>query len=98
MRYKKISEQDISFLKMICGEKHVFIKEKNIHEFAGEDLTNVIFMPEVVVEPRTSEAVSDILRYAYENNISVTPRYKGKGLIWGILINMSKVNMNSKVR
>ncbi|NPV89333.1 MAG: FAD-binding protein [Firmicutes bacterium] len=37
------------------------------------------FMPDVVVTPRSTEEVSAVMRFAYENSIPVTPRGAGTG-------------------
>jgi glycolate oxidase len=56
-------------------------------------------MPEVVVEVLSTEEVSLIMKYAYENNIPVTPRGSGTGLCGGavainggILLSLAKMN------
>ncbi len=99
MNYKKIDEKDIQFLISICGDKRVFIGEEINEDFSHDELASVKQMPEALVEPLTTEEVSQIMKYAYENNIPVTPRGQGTGLVGGavpiyggILLNMSKMN------
>lgn len=56
-------------------------------------------MPEVVVQALSTEEVSKIMKYSYENKIPVTPRGSGTGLVGasvpiygGIMIDLSKMN------
>ena len=56
-------------------------------------------MPEVLVEVLTTEEVSKIMKYAYENSIPVVARGSGTGLVGasvpiygGIMMNMSRMN------
>ena len=56
-------------------------------------------MPDVLVEAITTEEVSKIMKYAYENMIPVVPRGSGTGLVGasvpiygGIMINMCRMN------
>lgn len=99
MTYKKIDEKDISFLISVCGKDRVFIGEEINEDFSHDELAGIRKFPEVLVEVENSLEVSSIMKYAYENNICVTPRGQGTGLVGaavaihgGIMINMSKMN------
>ena len=67
--------------------------------FETDGLTAYRQMPLVVVLPQTTKQVSDILRYAYENDIKLVPRGAGTSLSGGalpladgILLGMAKFN------
>lgn len=99
MGYKKVDEKDVDFLKSICGEKRVFFGGEISEDFGRDELAEARVMPEVLVEPTSTEEVSSIMKYAYENNIPVTPRGQGTGLVGGavaiyggIMLNMTKMN------
>lgn len=56
-------------------------------------------MPDIVVQATSAEEVSKVMKYAYENNIPVTPRGSGTGLVGaavplkgGIVIDLSRMN------
>ena len=99
MNYKQVDIQDIAFLQSICGKERVFAG-KEIHESYGRDeLVNEHLFPEVVVEVVNTEEVSQIMKYAYEHTIPVTPRGQGTGLAGGSValyggIMISTVRMN----
>ncbi len=53
---------------------------------AGSDQTEDLrFLPELVLMPETTEAVSSVMRYCHERGIPVTPRGGGTGLSGGAL-------------
>ena len=83
MNYKKIDSQDIDFLLSVCGKERIFSGE-GIHEsYSRDELVNEHLYPEVVAEVLSTEEISKIMKYAYENNIPVTPRGQGTGLAGG---------------
>jgi glycolate oxidase len=99
MRYKRIDSRDIAFLQSVCSKDRIFAGQ-DIHESYGRDeLVNARVFPEVVVEVLSTEEVARIMKYAYENNIPVTPRGQGTGLAGGAValyggIMLSTVRMN----
>lgn len=99
MNYKKIDEKDIQFLISILGQDRVYVGEQINEDFAHDELASIKKMPEVLVEVKSTQEVSQIMKYAYENNIPVTPRGQGTGLVGGsvalyggIMMNLSKMN------
>lgn len=97
--YKKITHKDIEFLKKICGSDRV-IYGSDIHEdFSHDELAGIRRYPDVVVEVKSRDEVSAIMKYAWENNIPVTPRGQGTGLVGaavpvkgGILLSLVRMN------
>ena len=97
--YKKLDEKDVKFLVELLGEERVFTG-KNINEdFSHDELGGISKMPEALVEVASTEEVSKIMAYAYENNLPVVARGSGTGLVGasvplygGIMINLSKMN------
>jgi len=99
MNYKKINKEDIEFLISVCGEDRVFTGEDINEDFSHDELAGIEKFPEVLVEVMSTEEVSKIMKYAFENNIPVTPRGQGTGLVGGsvaihggIMMNLSKMN------
>lgn len=99
MSYKKLDIEDIEFLKRVCQSDRVFAGDEINEDFAHDELGGAQNMPEVLVEVLSTEEVSSIMKYAYENNISVVARGSGTGLVGGsvaihggIMINLSKMN------
>ncbi|MBI9105611.1 MAG: FAD-binding protein [Spirochaetales bacterium] len=100
MKYNKVTDRDIEFLTGICGKEHVFTGSDIHEDFTHDEMTIYgKFSPEVVVEARSTEQVSDIMKYADSHNIPVTPRGSGTGLCGnavalygGILLSLAKMD------
>ena len=99
MSYKTITKEDIAFLISVCGQERVFTGDDINEDFSHDELSGAKKFPEVLVDAHTTEEVSKIMKFAYENNIPVTPRGAGTGLVGGavaihggIMINLSKMN------
>lgn len=99
MTYKVIDSQDISFLTSICGEDRICTGEGINEDFSHDELSGKHQYPEVLVEVMTTDEVSQIMKYAFEHNIPVTPRGQGTGLVGasvaicgGIMMNMCRMN------
>ncbi|MFA6617913.1 MAG: FAD-binding oxidoreductase [Candidatus Neomarinimicrobiota bacterium] len=99
MDYKAVSQQDIDKMIEICGKDNVLC-DSDIHEdYSRDELVGVRQYPDVVVLPLNTQQVSDVMKYAYEQNIAVTPRGQGTGLVGASIaihkgIMLSTENMN----
>ncbi len=97
--YNKIDQDDINYFKSIIppGRLHI---GANVHEdFSKDELADTHKFPEVVAEAMHTEEISKLLKYCYENNIPVTPRGQGTGLVGasvamngGLMISTTKMN------
>ena len=97
--YKKLDKKDIEFLNSICNKEDIIIGDEISEDFAHDELAGELKYPDVVVYARSTQQVSEIMKYAYKNNIPVTPRGQGTGLSGasvalhgGIMLNMCKMD------
>ncbi|WP_373601254.1 FAD-binding oxidoreductase [Paraclostridium bifermentans] len=97
--YKKIDEKDIKFLIDVCKSENVIVGNDINEDYSHDELGGIEKYPEVLVNVHSTDEVSKIMKYAYENNIPVTPRGQGTGLVGaavaiygGIMINLSQMN------
>jgi len=98
-KYKKITPEDIAALIGITEKSRVFAG-KDIHEdYSHDELGGIYSYPEVLVEAVSTTEVSAIMTYASKNNIPVTPRGQGTGLVGGavsisggIMLSLQKMN------
>lgn len=81
--YKKIDDKDILVFKEIFGENNCFIGDEIEHEYVKDEMGIVVGYPEVRVIGKDKYQVSKLMKYAYENNIPVTVRGAGTGLVGG---------------
>lgn len=97
--YKKIDGKDVNYLVELLGKDRVFTGEAINEDYSHDELGGISKMPEVMVEVLSTEEVSKVMKYAYENNIPVVVRGSGTGLVGasvaihgGIMLNMTKMN------
>ena len=97
--YQKVSLDDVNVLKNIVGEDNVLFGDDISPDYAHDELGGIEKMPEALVRVRTTEQVSEIMKYAYGHNIPVTVRGSGTGLVGaavalkgGILLETTRMN------
>jgi len=100
MSYKVFDQNDLSFLhKMIVDSERILTGDHINEDYSHDELCGTTSYPDVVVKVRTVAEVSEIMKYAYEQNLPVTPRGSGTGLVGasvamehGIMLDMSLMN------
>ncbi|MGZ4158344.1 MAG: FAD-binding oxidoreductase, partial [Bacteroidia bacterium] len=83
--YNKITNSLIKKLQHISGEKYVLFDAESLKNYGHDETEDFLFLPEVVIKPRTAQEISEILKLANDELISVTPRGAGTGLSGGAL-------------
>ena len=84
MSYSKVTRKVLEELKEILGEDGVKVDIDYLERYSKDETAELDpFKPDVVVFPRTSEEISNILKLANKMNIPVTPRGAGTGLSGG---------------
>lgn len=82
MKYKRIDTGDLEFLKNLIKDDQRVIHGSDIkEEYSHDELGDTANYPDVVVRALSTEEVSEVMKYAYKNNIPVTPRGSGTGLV-----------------
>ncbi|MBO5789907.1 MAG: FAD-binding oxidoreductase, partial [Clostridia bacterium] len=77
-----MTEKDFLALKAIVkDEERVFLKEAINEDYSHDELSSTRFFPEAVVKVTSTEEVSAIAKYAYANDICITARGSGTGLV-----------------
>ena len=100
MQYNKVFEKDIVHIKSIIKDENRVFHGENINEdYSHDELAFIKSKPELVIKVKSTEEVSEIMKYAYEKNIPVTARGSGTGLVGacvplkgGITIDLSDMN------
>lgn len=75
----------IEQLKLIVGAEYVYVDEEKRSDFGHDETENLLFLPEVVIRPRLTSEISQVMRLCNEHKIPVTPRGAGTGLSGGAL-------------
>ena len=89
----------IKNLQKMVPIENVLVEEVELRPYETDGLTAYRQLPFVVVLPETTEQVSTILQYCFENNVKVVPRGAGTSLSGGaiplgdgVLLSMMKFN------
>jgi glycolate oxidase len=102
--YAKVDMEIVQQLKAIVGEQYVFVDEESLSKYAHDETENLHFPPEIVVKPRTTEEISQIMKLCNDAIIPVTPRGAGTGLAGaalahkgGVLLSTERLNTILKI-
>ncbi len=95
-----ITPKDVEYLREITSPDRVFYGEEIEYDYHHDEMPELgTHAPDVVVQALSTEEVSAVMKYAYENTIPVTPRGAGTGLSGGavpisggILLSVEKMN------
>lgn len=79
--YKKVTQTDLDNLAAITGRERILWHDEINEEYSHDELSAGQYYPDLVVKATSTEEVSKILSYASKNNIPVTPRGAGTGLV-----------------
>ncbi len=85
MLYGHITKEIQEELKGIVGAQHFHMDEETLTIHASDMTEDHVFMPQVVVMPRTAEEVAAVLKVCNDHVIPVTPRGGGTSLSGGAL-------------
>lgn len=100
MQYNKLNERNFEDIKdLINDNDRVFYGEDINEDYSHDELGSVKKLPDLVVKPLSTEDVQKVMKYAFNNNIPVTARGSGTGLVGacvplmgGIVIDLSGMN------
>ena len=81
----RLSEGLVNKLSEIVGKENIFLDEEKLAEYGHDKTEDLVFLPDVVVRPKDTIEVSEILKVCNEYRVPVTPRGAGTGLAGGSL-------------
>jgi glycolate oxidase len=91
-----ISTSTFESFKNIVGDAFVVADEESLHNYGHDETEHLLYLPEVVIKPRTAEEISAIMKICNEKRIPVTPRGAGTGLSGGALPNLGGVLISTE--
>jgi len=91
-----ITPEHLSLFKKILGDQYVLADEENLLHYGHDETEELVYLPEVVLKPRTAGDISAILKICNENRLPVTPRGAGTGLSGGALPHLGGVLISSE--
>jgi glycolate oxidase len=99
----KLTTDIIAMFADIVGEDFVLTDDESKANYGHDETEHLLFFADVVLRPRTTAEVSEIMRICNRYKIPVTPRGAGTGLSGGALPHLGGVllstdRMNSIIR
>jgi len=85
MNFKQITSTDISHFTKLVGEPYIIVDKEGMEAYSHDETEDLIYSPELVLKPGTTEEISAIVCYCNENNIPLTPMGARTGLSGGAL-------------
>jgi len=92
----KITTEHVEKFKSIVGEAYVLADEENLNHYGHDETEHLLYLPEVVIKPRTAEEISAIMALCNQHHIPVTPRGAGTGLSGGALPHLGGVLLSTE--
>ena len=99
MNYKKFDDNDLAFLRDLCGVERVIPRDEIGEDYCHDELGGTYARADAHVKALSTAEVSAIMAYASANAIPVTVRGSGTGLVGGavpleggILLDLSGMN------
>lgn len=100
MSYKTMDAKDFAYLRELMGDNERVLTQENMNEeYSHDELSGTTSFPDIVIKVISTEEVSSVMKYASEQNIPVTPRGAGTGLVGasvamehGIMLDLSLMN------
>lgn len=80
-----IGDDVLQNFKNIVGEQYIFVDEISLQKYGRDETEDLFFPPQVVVTPKNTEEISELMKICNEQHIPVTPRGAGTGLSGGAL-------------
>jgi glycolate oxidase len=97
--FNKITSQVFELFERVVGSENILRDPEQMGNYAHDETEDLVFYPEVVVKPRSSEQIAALLKICNEHVIPVTPRGGGTGLSGaalaahgGLMISMERFN------
>ncbi len=81
--YKTFDAADLEALRKIVPEERVIPGREVGEDYCHDELAGIRKRPDVLIKAMSAEEVSAVMKYASANNIPVTPRGQGTGLVGG---------------
>lgn len=94
--HSTLTAAHIEAFKKIIGEQFVFADEESLNNYAHDETENLHYPPEIVLKPRTTIEVSEIMKLCNKDSIPVTPRGAGTGLSGGALPHLGGVLLSTE--
>ena len=91
----KLTAELILQFTAIVGADFIRVDEETMKEYGHDETENLLFLPDVVLRPGSTEEISAIMKICNRELIPVTPRGAGTGLSGGALPHLGGVLLST---
>lgn len=91
-----ITPEIFETLRQIVGEQYTLADQENLQHYGHDETEKLLYLPEVIVKPATTEEVAAIMTLCNQHIIPVTPRGGGTGLSGGALPHLGGVLLSTE--
>jgi glycolate oxidase len=95
----QLTEAHIAGFEVLLGKAFVLTGPEALAGYAHDQTADLHFVPDVVLQPRTTAEISEIMKICDRERIAVTPRGAGTGLsggalpqLGGVVLSMERMN------
>jgi len=92
----KIQAEHIIQFRQIVGEAYVLVDSESLNDYGHDETEHLLYPPDVVLRPRSTEEISSILKICNRDHIPVTPRGAGTGLSGGAIPHLGGVVISTE--
>ncbi|KAI9269016.1 hypothetical protein BDA99DRAFT_503247 [Phascolomyces articulosus] len=93
--FKELTENDVAYFKSIVGENGlIYGNEDDLFAFNTDWMNKFRGKSQLVLKPKTTQQVSDILKYCNEQKLAVVPQGGNTGLVGGSVPVFDEVVLN----
>lgn len=85
MSYNKLTDKLVAAFAGIVGRENCLSDNDSKTIYGQDETEDLLFFPELILKPSSTQQVSDIMKLANSHTIPVTPRGGGTGLSGGAL-------------
>lgn len=94
-----LHESQLSYLRQIVPPQRIWVREEIPEDYSHDELGGISEYPDVLIKVRSTEEISEIMKYAYEQELPVVVRGAGTGLVGaavalrgGIMLETTQMN------
>ncbi len=89
-------DEHIAQFKKIVGDQYLFTDTESLHHYGHDETEHLVYMPDVILKPKTAQEIASILQYCNQHKMPVTPRGAGTGLSGGALPHLGGVLISTE--
>jgi glycolate oxidase len=83
-------------LKLIVSDRFFLADDEDLQHYGHDETEQLVYLPEVVLKPGSTDEIAAIMRICNEHKIPVTPRGAGTGLSGGALPHLGGVLLSTE--